>query len=638
VTIAVVAATIVAVDLQRLPDAIAAVPATSTIDRPAVDRVAPADAVVNVKAAFGVVGDGRADDTATIQRAISEGIGFTKRAVLYFPVGTYRVTKPLEWRDTTGTWSTGLTIMGQNRDSTIIKLDDQAAGYSDPTRPQAVIITGSQNADANGGGNQAFNNFIFDLTVDVGAGNPGADGIDYMVSNRGALRNIVIRAPADSGHFGISMNRRWPGPGLLEDVRIDGFDTGVSIGQIQYSMTMENLRLSGQRRVGISNSSNMLSIRRLISFNQVSAILNGGSPIGLLALLESDLLGGSRDVPAVVNDAGAYLRMINTSGYSSTVRDRGVNRAIGSSSGWSSEPPTVLFGARPVSLQLPILDAPQLPAVPLSDYAGVDQAGANPTDGNDDTAAIQRALDSGRSVVYLRAGRYIVSRTLTVPSSVKAVVGFEAQIDARTGAFVGGSPAAIFSVSGSSPMPVILSQINFWSAPTTMSVERPGSRPVALTDVHIHGLGFRGGAGQLFITDVEGGAGWQFTAGQEIWARQFDTEQKTQPKISNSGAKLWILGLKTEAPGTVIASKDNAQTELLGGFVYPVHPVTDGAPTFSSANSDESLVFLTNSSLPSVNYQNLVEATRGGRIEMFATSTATRRGGGTLTALFSDAS
>ena len=48
----------------------------SAIDAAAVDTVAPADAAVNVRSAFGAKGDGVTDDTAAIQGAISAGDGF----------------------------------------------------------------------------------------------------------------------------------------------------------------------------------------------------------------------------------------------------------------------------------------------------------------------------------------------------------------------------------------------------------------------------------------------------------------------------------------------------------------------------------------------------------------------------------
>lgn len=139
-----------------------------------------------------------------------------------------------------------------------------------------MIVTASQNAAPDGGGNQAFNNFIFDLTIDVGRNNPGANGIDYMAHNRGAIRNVVLTAPEGSGNVGLSMTRRWPGPAMIEDVAIRGFTRGVLMGAWQYGITFENLRVSGQRIAGIENINNTLSIRRMVSHNSLPAIINGG--------------------------------------------------------------------------------------------------------------------------------------------------------------------------------------------------------------------------------------------------------------------------------------------------------------------------------------------------------------------------
>ena len=168
----------------------------SAIDRPAVDRVVPADAALNVKTQFGAKGDGVTDDTAAIQAAISTavGVGINPKGNIYFPSGAYIVSKPLEWKLPNGTWSTGADLIGQNRDRTILKLKDGAPGFGNPAAPKSIIVTASQNATSDGGGNRAYNNFIFDLTIDVGRNNPGANGIDYMANNRGAIRNVVITA------------------------------------------------------------------------------------------------------------------------------------------------------------------------------------------------------------------------------------------------------------------------------------------------------------------------------------------------------------------------------------------------------------------------------------------------------------
>ncbi len=96
-----------------------------------------------------------------------------------------------------------------------------------------------------------------------------------------------------------------------------------------------------------------------------------------------------------------------------------------------------------------------------------------------------------------------------------------------------------------------------------------------------------------------------------------------------------MLGLKTESLGTVIESLPSAD-RAAGGLLYPVLPVTDRSPAFSSVDSVDSFVFVTNSGAPSNDYQVLVDATRAGRSEQLLPTGALRRGGGTLTSLFSD--
>jgi len=613
----------------------------SMIDRPAMDRVAPPDAVVNVKTDYGATGDGHSDDTAAIQAAISEGLGFgNSNKILYFPAGTYLVTRSLEWRLADGSWSTWLTLMGENRDRTVIKLVDSAQGFGDPANPHGVVVTGSQNANGpDGSGNQAFHNFIFDMTIDVGAGNPGADGIDFLANNRGAIRNVVVRAALNSGNTGVAMNRRWPGPALLEDVRIEGFAQGISVTNGEYSVTAEDIRLSGQRVVGVENQDNVLTMRRLFSYNTVPAVRNGqvGAMGGLLTLLDSELTGGIPGAAAVENSGGAFLRDVRTDGYSAPVRDRGYNRYLSDSGEWYSTESSTLFGASASSLRMPIAGEPVLPTHPAGQWAGVGSFGARSDDEVDDTAAIQAALDSGKPMVYLRPGWYKVSGTLWVPATVQAIVGFEAQLDATSGTFASSSIAAVFSVRDPSSETLMISQLLFKAPPQVIDVERLVTRPVALRDIHLSGRPFRGTPGPLFLTNVEGGGrGWQFTAGQQIWARQLNTES-AGTKIRNNGAELWILGLKTEAPGTAIQSTAGARTELLGGLLYPVATTADGMPAFSSSDAVQSLTVATSAYDRARNYKVLVSATRDGATQQLISDDVQHRGFGSKIVLYSDA-
>jgi hypothetical protein len=84
----------------------------------------------NVKTEFGAVGDGKADDTAAIQKAL-ESVrrqDFPKK-VLYFPAGTYRITATLKLERISHHEPLGMSITGEDPEKTIIKWDG-AVGQS----------------------------------------------------------------------------------------------------------------------------------------------------------------------------------------------------------------------------------------------------------------------------------------------------------------------------------------------------------------------------------------------------------------------------------------------------------------------------------------------------------------------------
>jgi hypothetical protein len=95
--------------------------------------------------------------------------------------------------------------------------------------------------------------------------------------------------------------------------------------------------------------------------------------------------------------------------------------------------------------------------------------------------------------------------------------------------------------------------------------------------------------GDLFVEDSGGKK--RFSRHQRVWARQLNPETKGIPKIINDGGQLWVLGFKTEYLSTKIENRNGARTEVLGGLMYPVHPVEDESlPMFLNENSDISLV------------------------------------------------
>ena len=78
-----------------------------------------------------------------------------------------------------------------------------------------------------------------------------------------------IRSGDGGGVAGIAMNRNWPGPGLIRNVEIAGFDYGIQmVNHWQYSMTFEHLTLRNQRKAGMQVENNCAFIRAFRSDSQ----------------------------------------------------------------------------------------------------------------------------------------------------------------------------------------------------------------------------------------------------------------------------------------------------------------------------------------------------------------------------------
>jgi len=511
---------------------------------------------------YGAKGDGNTDDTAAIQKALNDAMGLHK--ILYFPNGTYLVSATLNWsnKNTNAQPAWGFNwLQGQNPLKTVIRLKDDT--FTDPTKPKAIMWCGGF------GSADWFHNYVQDMTFDVGRGNPGAIGLQFYSNNSGAVRNVAIVSQDGKGVTGLDLaHRDMNGPLLVRNVVVRGFGVGIQTGRAVNSQTFERVTLTGQSRFGFDNEGQAISIRQLRSENAVPALRT----YGVLSILEADLQGrdGSKNVPAIINYNGGKigLRDVTTKGYGRAMGDvetpdyvaafriTGADK-IGSEgpdiAEYFSHLATSPFGGQAKSLRLPVQETPDVPWDDPTTWAVADKFGADPTGQKDSSAAIQKAIDSGATTVFL-PGFYALEKPIVIRGKVRRLLGTGAWID-----YHGKSKPDIIVADGDEKIVVIehFSTING-------GVEIRTDRTVVIRSVGTHIT--HTGKGPLFLEDVATGD-VKLKPGQKVWARQLNVENEGT-HITNDGGELWVLGYKTERGGTLLHTLGGGQSEVFGTFSY----------------------------------------------------------------------
>jgi hypothetical protein len=554
---------------------------------------------------YGANGSDTLDDTAAIQRALDDGRvdangimlypspdDYNGRPkLLYFPAGTYLVNDTIKWRGCC------VTLQGQGSGHTIFKLRDGASGFGDPAKPKAVIYTE--------GGNESFRQNIWNLGIDTGSNNGGAVGINYIGNNTASMRDVAITSGDGAGFAGIAMDRLGPGPCLIKDVRVDGFNYGIYVTPGEYGPTFENITLTNQKVAGVYNKYGTLSIRKLNSTNRVPAITSEHA-VGLITLLDSSLTGGGNTVSAIETVGQLYARNITTSGYRSAIRDKNVVVPGASVNEYFSRSYRLFEDSPQRSLGLPIKETPSYHDPDLANWAQFTPRWYG------DTAPLQALFAAGKPTVYFTATTHFAfnEAVVNVPPSVKRIVGFGAVVNSDARGTNGGGIK--FVVAEGSPDPLIIEGFGYG-----IKVEHKAARPLVLKDGNYRYTDGPG-ASELLLENVIIGP-LKLRHVQNVWARQLNSE--FQPiKVDNTSANLWILGFKTEGSEVTIRTANNAKTELLGAYIMGIHvdtPAEEQIPAFVIENADASLVYRMQGYANDKTYRLLIRETRGDTTRQF---------------------
>lgn len=417
------------------------------------------------------VGDGRTDDTAAIQRAIDAAVVDKWRGgVVFLPSGRYLISRTIIMPPAVRLFGVGKTrpviVLGDNTPgfgegvATMFTFvgNDQYGNKQPPFPPKTVVPFNDKLFDAN---SSTFYSAMANIDIEVGNGNAGAVAARFHVAQHAFLShmdfklgsglagvylagNVMQDVHFHGGRYGILTEKTSPAwQFTLVDSSFDG-QREAAIREHEVDLTMVNVSISDVP-VGIDIDEGYSDSLwgKDVRFNNVSkaAVVISAensvfTQIGFENALATNVptFARFRDSGKTIEGVGKGYR-VKEFNYGLTINDP---RAMGQiKTNWQAEPMNAMPAAKRAIRPLPSTTA----------WFNVHDSGATGDGKTDDTAAIQRAIDSHK-VVYFPQGNYIVNDTLKLKKDTVLVGLHPAQtqliIPENSPAYAGlGTPKAV---------------------------------------------------------------------------------------------------------------------------------------------------------------------------------------------------
>jgi hypothetical protein len=556
---------------------------------------------------------------AVIDEIAGSNNRYSRPPFIYLPAGpnrtpiVYEISYTIYGRLTNRSWSdgwrSGVIIVGEDPSLVTLKLTDNNPLFQDPTAPRAMLFFGSEN-DGNptlknnaGTGNQGFKNSVINLTIDTGIGNPGAIGVDYLASNRGTISNCKFKG---SGLTAIAMNRAGQGPQLIKNVEVDGYAVAFDARAADYQITFDNIVCRNQRTAVFYHGLNTFAIQRLTSINTVPVMRNASNR-GLVSFLNCEFRlpdGVSTRSPLGIDSQSRfYIENLKSSAYDTILNQTGSNGALSvrhssyTADGNGAVTVPLFTSYRQASL-FPVRTVPTLPAW----EAFPDLTSLNPADYEIVTtntgAALQAAIDTGKSIVLLPNASYPLTAPLNIPATLRKVIGCQSSISVASGSTL----SHMIVVEGSTSNSVEFEHLTL----SDPGIRVNSARPVVLRhmDAKHYSTGPNAIGGKLFVEDV---IFKSFTAtGQKIWIQQGNCEE-AGPQFNLIDCDTWVNGMKTERPQTAVFAQ-GGRLKVLGLALHPLFGTTGSPPAINLVNCKALLCFKNGSSY---DYPRVIQETIG---------------------------
>ena len=474
------------------------------------------------------VGDGRADDSAAIQQAIDAAAEGGHGGVVFLPSGRYRISRTIFVKSAVRVFGVGPTrpeiILGDNTagfGSGVAAMvaftgEDQYRVGKAPVPPRTSVPFDPSIFDAT---SSTFYSALSNVDFRIGAGNAGAVAVRFRVAQHGYLRHVDF-------HIGSGLAGVYQAGNEFENLRFYGGRYGIMSEKTSpaWQFTLIDSEFQGQRDAAIrEHEVDLTLVNVAIRDTPVGIEIDRGysdslfgkqvrfenvSNAGVLISEENNVFTqvGFADAVAVNTPTFARFRdsgkTVAGSGARYQVKDfsYGLKLAgLGTIGDYATEVEMAPLGRTPARPAAKIRALP-----PVSQWTNVRDLGVKGDDTTDDTAALQRAIDTHR-VLYLPMGRYRVTDTLKLrPDSVLIALHpslTHLYLPDETPAFmgVGGPKALIQSAKGGN---AIVHGLGLWTG---------GVNPRATA------LLWRAGeASEVNDVKIQGGGGTVLTKGSPI--------------------------------------------------------------------------------------------------------------------------
>ncbi|KAI0393912.1 glycoside hydrolase family 55 protein [Xylariaceae sp. FL0594] len=406
---------------------------------------------------YGAKGDGVTDDTNAINKAIQDGPGrciekcdsrTTHPAIVYFPSGTYLVSKPIVqtyYTQFVGDIKNMPTIKGAPNFAGIGVIDGNPYNYNGQDPPPNWYV--NQNNFF-----RQIRNFIIDMKDMPTNSSAASAAIHWQVAQATSLQNIVINmAPASPDNFQKGLFIENGSGGFMADLTFNGGNIGADIGSQQFTTRnltfnncntaihmiwdwvwlMQGLTINGGQ-VGINMTSDSFDEIKVGSLLLLDSKISN-VPVGISTLYKPnsgytnntlilDNVDMSEGVPVAVQYARDRSSLLEGNKLiAGWVQGKDYNSGKGQAIQRVQSKinkPDALAGS---DGKMFTRTKPQYEQIPAARFLSVRSGGAVGDGKTDDTAAIQKVLNSAKDgdVVYFDHGAYIITSTINVPKNVK---------------------------------------------------------------------------------------------------------------------------------------------------------------------------------------------------------------------------